>query len=89
MSVIDAAFAAAKDEHKDACKYCVRTALRAALPWDLPAERLEAMARAMFENTVRNETWAGLRTKDPWCSNALAAYRADPIMRELYPEKFK
>ncbi len=84
--IIDAAEKAFIREHLE--REGVIAALRAAFPWDLPAERLEAMARAMFENTVRNETWAGLRTKDPWRSNALAAYRAHPIMRELLPEKF-
>jgi hypothetical protein len=52
--------------------------LRAALPWDLPAERLEAMARAI---------WG--RADSYHVRMILDAYRADPIMRELYPERFR
>ena len=55
--------------------------LRAALPWDLPAERLEAMARGAFRVV-------GDRVPPGYIRAVLAAYRADPIVRELYPEKF-
>ena len=44
---------------------------------------MEAMARAI----------ASEEGFDPWeqigTASALAAYRTDPIMRELYPEKFE
>jgi hypothetical protein len=52
----------------------VMDALRAALPWDLPAERLEAMAVPFLPHKYEKLI--------------LAAYRGDPIMRELYPERF-
>jgi len=61
--------------------------LRAALPWDLPAERLGAKQDAIL-NCDEESAWDSIASAD--CRNAaLAAYRADPIMRELYPEKFK
>ena len=53
--------------------------LRAALPWDLPAERLEAMAEEYFNgDAVYQDDLADMQNR----------YRADPIMRELWPEKF-
>jgi hypothetical protein len=57
-------------------KATMLAALRAALPWDLPAERLEAMSKAAWQYDTYREM-------------AIAAYRADPLMRELYPEKFR
>ena len=62
-------------------KAAMLAALHAALPWDLPAERLEAMARGAFR-IVGDEVPPG------YIRAVLAAYRADPIVRELYPEKF-
>jgi hypothetical protein len=59
----------------------IAAALRAALPWEPPAERLEAMARAAFR--FSGEPPQG------YIRAVLAAYRANPIMRELYPEKFR
>jgi hypothetical protein len=73
----------------------IKTALRAALPWDLPAERLEAMARAMYERGPMFKhtglAWDAFPDyladrRAVYIADALAAYRADPIMRELYPE---
>jgi hypothetical protein len=52
--------------------------LRAALPWHLPAERLEAIKATLIDKIgVPDEALAQ--------SLAICAYRADPIMRELYP----
>jgi hypothetical protein len=62
-------------------KAVMLAALRAALPWDLPAERLEVMVRGAFR-VVEEIPQGYLRV-------IIAAYRADPIMRELYPEKFQ
>ncbi len=78
-----------------ACSNCdtkltTLAALRAALPWDLPAERLEAMARARHDGTHEHAKWGDY--SDVWhkddMTRTLIAYRADPIMRELYPERF-
>ena len=70
----------------------VIAALRAALPWDFPADRLEAMAQAVFDkvNSDPQEDWSeyGESLREVYRKDALAAYRADPIMRELWPEKF-
>jgi len=57
-----------------------RASLRAALPWELPAERLEAMARRACPAPNAPTLWMEYSEK------TLAAYRADPIMRELWPE---
>ncbi len=55
-------------------------ALRAALPWDPTAEAVAATA-GIIARVAKNHA-ALFRTE------AIAAYRAQPIMRELYPEKF-
>ncbi len=54
--------------------------LRAALPWDPTAEAVAAIA-SIIARVAKNH--AAL-----FSSEAIAAYRAQPIMRELYPEKF-
>ena len=65
----------------------VLDALRAALPWDLPAEQLEAMRDAIM-SCDEESAWDSIASAD--CRKAaLAAYRAQPIMRELYPEQFR
>jgi hypothetical protein len=56
----------------------IPAALRAALPWDLPAERLDAMAEEYYGEAVYEDVKSALQD----------VYRADPIMRELYPERF-
>ncbi len=116
--IIDAAIRAGCSEAKVGCMYpecatgafkcrpaeIVKAALRAALPLDLPAERLEARSRA-FEPTVwtqidqwetdpftGEEAWskrAAIETREIALERSLSAYRADLIMRELYPERFK
>jgi hypothetical protein len=67
-------------------KALIVAALHAALPWDLPEERLEAMARA-YNGTSRWLTFnAGEEEREK--AIFLVVYRANPIMRELYPERF-
>jgi hypothetical protein len=64
-----------------------RAILRAALPWDLPVERLEVMVAGLLE-VIDYPEQDGPPTLLEMRQNILAAYRADPIMRELYPEKY-
>jgi hypothetical protein len=82
----------------DACDVATTSlaALRAALPWDLPAERLEAMARTYNPTSwAKIDQWKSIRPHDASAllanclEFAVDAYRADPIMRELYPEQFR
>ncbi len=55
--------------------------LRAALPWDPTTAAIEAIARVIAD--VAKNHAALFR------SEAIAAYRAQPSMRELWPEKFQ
>lgn len=55
----------------------VLAVLRAANPWEPLAEEIEAMAEVLFD-PLRPEAAI---------EDAIGAYRARPIMRELYPEK--
>jgi hypothetical protein len=68
------------EEVKDRARDDACVILRAALPWDLPAERLEAMAEEYYNGeAVYEDMTAALQE----------IYRAQPIMRELYPEQFR
>ena len=65
----------------------VTAALRAALPWEPSSEQLEAMRDAIM-SCDEESAWDSIASAD--CRKAaLAAYRAQPIMRELYPEQFR
>jgi len=57
----------------------MRRALREALPWEPSAEAVEAMAYA------RTSPYLPIKSE---YTDAARIYRAQPIMRELYPEKF-
>jgi transposase len=80
-------------------KTIMLAALRAAVPWELPAERLEAMALGLYDAATKWSTSEAVRKRHGWekatdlhekyRACAVAAYRADPIMRELYPEQFR
>jgi hypothetical protein len=95
--IIDAAIAAANDINHPTFRDLITAALRAALPWDLPAERLEAMSAAITDHGNARlgrdleHGWTNLKEGDraEFREDAIAAYRANPIMRELYPEKFR
>jgi len=65
----------------------VADVLRATLPWDPSSEQLEAMRDAIM-SCDEESAWDSIASAD--CRKAaLAAYRAQPIMRELYPEQFR
>lgn len=70
----------------------IPAALRAALPWEPPAETIEAMAaasyRIWFGEHVSPKWGEAVISKDTWRAAGVVAYRADPIIRELYPEHF-
>jgi hypothetical protein len=83
--IIDAALAAANHHH--VFRDVVISVMRAALPWDLPVERLEVMVVGLLE-VIDYPEQDGPPTLLEMRQNILAAYRADPIMRELYPEKY-
>ncbi len=79
--IIDAAFSALS-ARSDTTWGDALAVLRAALPWDLPAERLEARIAALkLLYTSASDYKLGRMVIDE--------HRADPIMRELYPEQFK
>jgi hypothetical protein len=80
--ILDASMRAAIAPGGNIEEVCLRF-IRAALPWDLPAERLEVMA-AGFGDVAGLTGWV----KVARCKAALATYRADPLMRELWPERF-
>lgn len=67
-------------------KTTILAALRAAMPWDLPAKRLTAMTRVY----IGEHRWfifnAGEQSREE--AAFLIGYRAAPIMRELHPERF-
>lgn len=77
--IIDAALRKAIAPGGNIEEVCVRF-LRSALPWDLPTERLEAMCE---------EYYNGEAVYEDMKSALQDIYRTDPIMRELYPERWK
>jgi hypothetical protein len=77
--IIDAALRKAIAPGGNIEDVCLRF-LRAALPWEPSAATIEAIKRPI-ENTIGMYEDAD--------DTALRAYHANPIMRELYPERFR
>jgi hypothetical protein len=70
------------------CREAAIRVLRFAFPWTL--EAVITMAEARHNSTHKYAKWTDY--SDEWHRedevHMLAAYRAQPIMKELYPERF-
>jgi hypothetical protein len=90
---LDAAIGIDSDCRHPSCdcgnkKATMLAALRAALPWEPPAERLAATMQAGCIGGRANCRYPACGC-ETYPETVIAAYRADPIMLELYPEKFR
>lgn len=91
--IIDAAIAAGNHLRHKTFRDMTIAILRAANPWTPPADEIEAMARARYQVPIeqshdqrRTNYWVGASNtvKQNERAGMLDAYRARPIMRELY-----
>jgi hypothetical protein len=93
---LDAAIGIDSDCRHPSCdcgnkKTTMLAALRAALLWEPNAETIETMAGVAYHvwfGEHASPKWdEAVISKETWRAAALASYRAQPIMRELYPEQ--
>jgi hypothetical protein len=84
--IIDASMRAAIAPGGNVEDVCIRF-LRAALPWEPPAERLKATIKAGCIGGRANCRYPSCDC-ETYPETVIAAYRNQPIMRELYPEQF-